>query len=127
MGRGSSPGYRPQSCGDRADVLPASVDGVVVTVGCTCLQMWRGGVPWALQVRVLRAPAAAGRAAVPDLPRISAGVRTKEVRGLRGGPGSLEGGGPGLRLLVLGVPPRGARGDVGPLSEQGTGPGSLVW
>ena len=68
VGRGSRPGYRPWSGRDRAGDLPAPAGGVVVTVGCTVLQMWRGGVPWALQVRVLRAPAAAGHAAVPDPP-----------------------------------------------------------
>ena len=36
-----------------AGVLPAPAGGVVVAVGCTVLQMWRGGAPWALQVRVL--------------------------------------------------------------------------
>ena len=34
-GRGSHPGYRPWSCGDRAGVLPALAVGVVVAVGCT--------------------------------------------------------------------------------------------
>ena len=51
---------------DRAGVLPTPASSVVVAVGCTVLQMWRDGVPWALQVRVLRAPAVAGRVAVPD-------------------------------------------------------------
>ena len=41
------------SCGDHAGVLPAPAGGVVVAVGRTVLQMWRGGSPWALQVRVL--------------------------------------------------------------------------
>ena len=54
VGCGSRPGYRPWSCGDRAGILPAPAGGVVVAVGCTVLQMWRGGAPWALQVRVLR-------------------------------------------------------------------------
>ena len=54
VGRGSRPGYRPGSCGDRAGVLPAPAGGVVVVVGCTVLQMWRGGALWALQFRVLR-------------------------------------------------------------------------
>ena len=53
IGRGSRPGYRPWSCGDRAGVLPAPAGGVIVAVGCIVLQMWRGGAPWALQVRVL--------------------------------------------------------------------------
>ena len=99
---------------------------MVITVGCTVLQMWRGGVPWALQVRVLHAPAVTGHVAIPDPPGQSASVRTKEVRRSRGGPGPLEGGGPGLQLLVLGVPLRGARGDTGPLREQGAGPGPYV-
>ena len=54
VGRDSRPGYRPWSCGDRTGILPAPAGGVVVAVGCTVLQMWRGGAPWALQVRVLQ-------------------------------------------------------------------------
>ena len=99
---------------------------MVVAVGCTVLQMWRDGVSWALQVRVLCVSAVTGHVAIPDLPGQSAGMRTKEVQGSRGGPGPLEGGGPGLRLLALGVPLRGARGDTGPLPEQGVGPGPYV-
>ena len=64
--RGSHPEYRTWSCGDRAGVLPAPAGEVVVAVGCTVLQTWRDGISWALQVRVLRAPAVAGHAAVPD-------------------------------------------------------------
>ena len=63
----------------------------------------------------------------PGPPGRSASVCTKEVRESRGGPGPLEGGGPGLWLLVLGIPLRGARGDTGPLPEQGAGPGPYVW
>ena len=66
--RGSHPGYRPWSCGDRAGVLPAPAGGVVIAVGCTVLQMWCDGVPWALQVRVLRAPVVTGGTAIPDPP-----------------------------------------------------------
>ena len=58
-------------------VLPAPAGGVVVAVGCTVFHMWRGGVLWALQIRVLRAPAVAGHAAVPDPPGRSAGVHTR--------------------------------------------------
>ena len=43
----------------------------------------------------------------PGPPGRSAGVRTKEVRGSRGGPGPLEEGGPGPRLLMMGTPLRG--------------------
>ena len=53
VGRGSRPGHRPRPCRDRASVLTAPAGGVVVAVGCTVFQMLRGGVPWALQVRVL--------------------------------------------------------------------------
>ena len=53
VGRGSRPGYRPWSCGDRAGVLPAPASGVVIALGCTIFQTWCGGIPWALQVRVL--------------------------------------------------------------------------
>ena len=45
----------------------------------------------ALQVWVLRAPAVTGHVAIPDPPGQSAGVRTKEVRRSRGGPGPIEG------------------------------------
>ena len=51
--RGSHPGYRPWSCGDRAGVLPAPASS-------------SGGILRAPQVKVLRAPAVAGHAAVPD-------------------------------------------------------------
>ena len=63
--RGGRPGYRPSSRGDRADVVPAPTGSVIVAVGCTVLQMWRDGILWALQVRVLPAPAVAGHMAVP--------------------------------------------------------------
>ena len=59
-------GYHPWSYGDRAGVLPVLAGGVVVAVGGTVFHMWRGGVPRALQVRVLRALAVTGHAAVPD-------------------------------------------------------------
>ena len=90
--------------GDRAGIPPTPAGSVVVAIGCTVLQTWRDGVSWALQVRVLRVSAVTGHVAIPDLPGQSAGMRTKEVQGSRGGPGPLEGGGPGLRLLALGVP-----------------------
>ena len=77
VGRGSHPGCRPWSCGDRAGVLPTPAVGVVVAVGCTVLQMWRGHVPWALQVRVLHAPAVTGHVAIPDPHEWSAGARTR--------------------------------------------------
>ena len=38
---------------DRAGVLTAPAGGVVVAVGCTVFQVWRGGIPWSLQARVL--------------------------------------------------------------------------
>ena len=80
-------------------------------------------VPWALQVSVLRAPAVARHAADPDPSGQSTGVRTKEVRGLRGGPGPLEGGGPGLQLRVLSIPRGGVRGVAGSFPKQEVGPG----
>jgi hypothetical protein len=52
-GRGSRPGHRPWSCGDRAGVLTAPAGGVVIAVGGTVLQAWRGGVPKVLQAKVL--------------------------------------------------------------------------
>ena len=64
IGRGSCRGYRPWSCGDRAGVLPVLAGGVVVAVGGTVFHMWHGGVRWAPQVKVLRAPAGVGHAAV---------------------------------------------------------------
>ena len=46
-------GSRPWPCGDRAGVLVAPAGGVVVAVGGTILQAWRGDVPRVLQARVL--------------------------------------------------------------------------
>ena len=51
--RGSHPGHRPWSSEDRASVLAAPAGGVVVAVGGTVLQAWRGGVPKVLQARIL--------------------------------------------------------------------------
>ena len=51
--RGSRPRHHPWSCGDRASVLAAPAGGVVVAVGSTVLQAWRGGVPRVLLARVL--------------------------------------------------------------------------
>jgi len=86
----------------------------------------RYGVPWALQVRVLRAPVVARHAAVPDPSGQSTGVCTKEVWGLRGGSGPLEGGGPGLQLHVLSIPRGGVRGVAGSFPKQEAGPGPCV-
>ena len=100
---------------------------MVVAVGCTVLQMWRDGVLWALQVRVLRAPAVIGHVAILDPPLdkvLACALRRSEGRVEVLDPS--RGGGPGLRLLVLGVPLRGARGDTGPLREQEAGPGPYV-
>ena len=66
---------------------------------------WRSVGPAGQGLAYIRAPAVAGHAAVPDPPGWSAGVCTKEVRESHGDLGPLEGGGPGLRLLVLSVPP----------------------
>ena len=60
VGHGVGRGSHPWSCGDHAGVLPAPAGGVIVAVGCTVFQTWRDGAPWALHVRVLRAPAARG-------------------------------------------------------------------
>ena len=49
---GSRPGHRPWPGGDRAGVPVAPVSGVVVAVGGTVLQAWRGDVPRVLQARV---------------------------------------------------------------------------
>ena len=110
VGRDGRPEHRPCLRGDCAGVLPTPAGGVVVTVGCTTLQMWRDGVPLALQVRVLRAPDVAGCAVVPDPPGRSAGVRTKEVlrvtrrsrtpRGGRSGPPAASDGHPSSRGRV---------------------------
>ena len=51
--RGSRPRCHPWPCGDRAGVLVALAGGVVVAVGGTILQAWRGDVPMVLQARVL--------------------------------------------------------------------------
>ena len=54
--RGSRPGHRPWSCGDRAGVLAAPAGGVVVAVGGIVLQAWHGGVSRVLQAKVLSRP-----------------------------------------------------------------------
>ena len=53
VGNDARRGSRPWSCGDFAGVLAAPAGGVVVAVGGTVLQAWRGGVPRVLQARVL--------------------------------------------------------------------------
>ena len=53
VGHGSRPGHRPRPCGDRVGILTAPEGGVVIAIACTVFQVWRGGVPWALQARVL--------------------------------------------------------------------------
>ena len=50
--------------GDRAGVLAAPAGGVVVAVGGTVLQAWRGGIPRVLQARVL------SRSRPEPLPRV---------------------------------------------------------
>ena len=50
--RGSRPGHRPWPCIDCAGILVAPADGVVVAVGGTVLQAWRGDVPRVLQARI---------------------------------------------------------------------------
>ena len=50
--------------GDRAGVLAAPAGGVVVAMGDTVLQAWRGGVPRVLQARVL------SRSRPEPLPRV---------------------------------------------------------
>ena len=129
--RGGHPGYRPSSREDRAGVLRAPIDGVVVAVGRTVFRMWcsvslagqglaySGGVILRTpQVKVFRAPAVAGHATVLD-PLVGVPSRTL------GGPGDTwgfrtpRGRGPGLRLRVMDIPLRGTRGDAGPLPEQG--------
>ena len=88
---------------------------------------WRRSVgPAGQGLAYICAPAVVGHVAVPGPLGWSASACAKGVRESRGGPGPLEGGGPGLRLLVLSIPPWGTRGDAGSLPEQGTGPGS-VW
>ena len=52
-GRGSRPGHRPWSCGDRAGVLAAPVGSVVVAVAGTVPCTRRGGVSRVLQAGVL--------------------------------------------------------------------------
>ena len=54
---------------DLAEIAPASCQPQQAAWSSLWdVQYSRCGVPWALQVRVLRAPAVAGHAAVPDPP-----------------------------------------------------------
>ena len=127
VGYGVWHGSCPWPGGDRAGALVAPAGGVVIVVGGTVLQTWRDGVSWALQVRVLRAPAVVGHAAVPDSPGRSAGVHTRRSGRHVEVPDPSRGGDPGLRLRVMGIPLRGARGDTGPPPKQEVGPGPYVW
>ena len=63
--RRSHPGYRPWSCEDHAG-RPASHCRRRGRRWCMVFYIRRGGVRWALQVRVLHAPAVAGHTAIPD-------------------------------------------------------------
>ena len=122
--RGSHPGHRSRPCGDRAGILTAPAGSVVVAVGCTVFQVWRGGVPWALQARVLHiyAPAVVGTWQYRGPPGGSVSACAKGGRESRGGPGPLEGGDPVLRLLMLSILPWGTRGNAVSHPGQGTGP-----
>ena len=51
--RGNRPGHRPWPGGHRAGILAAPGGGVVVAVGGTILQAWRGDVSRVLQAKVL--------------------------------------------------------------------------
>ena len=78
---------------------------------------WHSMGPTGQGLAYICAPAVAGHVAVPDPPGRSASTCTNGVRESRGGPGPLEGGGPGLRLLMLSIPPWGTRGDAGSFPE----------
>ena len=121
--RGGRPGCRPWSCGDRAGILPTPAGGVVVAVGCSVLQTWRSVGP-AGQGPVCSS--GGGARDGPGPPRTEWWRAHQEVRETRGGPGPLEGGGPGLQLRVLCVHLGGARGVTGPLPKQEVGLGPYV-
>jgi len=125
VGRDSCRGYRPWSCGGRAGVLPVLAGGLVVAVGGTVFHMWRGGVRWAPQVKVLRAPAGVGHAAVLN-PLDGVQARAPGSLGDTWRSRTPRGGGPGLRLRVMGIPLRGVRGDTGPPPQWKVGPGPYV-
>ena len=79
-GHRSRPGYRPWSCRDRADVLPAPAGGVVVAGVWSSIY---GAVAFsgALQTRVLHAPAVVVARDGPGPPGRSAGVHTRRSGG----------------------------------------------
>ena len=85
---------------------------------------WRSVGPAGQGLAYIRAPAVMRHVAVPYPPGRGAGVCTKEVRESHGGPGPLEGGGPGLRLPVLSIPPWGTWRRRTP-SRAGGGPGAI--
>ena len=117
-----------------AEIAPASGQPQQAARGRRCRVYRLLGVAWRRSVgpagqglAYICAPAVVGHVAVPAPPGWSASACAKGVRESHGGPGPLQGGGPGLRLLVLSIPPWGTRGNAGSLPEQGMGPGLLVW
>ena len=88
-----------------AEIAPASCQlQQAVWSSLWNVQSSRRGAPWALQARVLRAPAVAGHAAVPDPPGRSAGAHTRRSGRHVEVPDPSRGGGPGLRPCVLSAP-----------------------
>ena len=78
--RHSRPGYRPWSCKDRAGRL-ANFCKQRGRCWCMVFYIRRGGIRWALQIRVLHAPAVAVARDGPGPPGRSAGVHTRRSRG----------------------------------------------
>jgi len=121
--RGSRPGYRPWFCGDRAGVLPAPASGVMAfrgpcRSGSGVLQRWHSAGPAG---QSLACTSGGGARGGPGPPGRSTGVHIR--RSWR----HVEVPDPaGLRLRVIGIPLRGARGDTGPPPKQEVGPGPYV-
>ena len=83
--RGSRPGYRPWSCGDRAGVLPAPASGVTAfrgpcRSGSGVLQRWHSAGPAGQSFVCTSSSGARGG---PGPPGRSAGVHTRRSGGLR--------------------------------------------
>ena len=110
--------------------LTAPAGGVVVAVRCTVFQMWRGGVAWALQARVLHIYMCASGSGARGGPGAPLGGVL--ARALRGSGSHVEvpdpsGGRSGPPADSAEHPPLGDTWQRRTPSEQGTGSGPLVW
>jgi len=124
--RGSRPGYRPWSCGDRAGVLPAPASAVTAfrgpcRSGSGVLQRWHSAGPAG---QSLVCTSSSGARGGPGPPGRSTRMHIRRSGRHMEVPDPSRGSeAPGV---VTGVPLRGVRGDTGPPPQRKMGPGPYV-